>query len=234
MVQYKQLSECLEKMSDVLEGKRTLMEEDEDLQFVEKFSKLKETIKKQGKLLNQCTNYYVHLKQFDFGEDTEMGTIEDENEEEERKRRETQCENSGEAMVEMEEDEEPEFPEFEVPKVERRPLTNEEKVYLEKWGEFSKQMDETLDEIASELEIMITKLKVIDEESQKNMDMTNNISSHMYTLNADIRSNNEKLKDIVKQLRSPKKICADITLGLVVCLLVGVLVYIIRLYINLE
>lgn len=231
------MSNILEKMNEVLEQKKRILMEDEDLQFVEKFSKLKETIEKQEVLMEKCTSYYLRLKQNDFALDDGMWDIERENEEQERERRERDLAEMGEANIEMDEEIEEGMEDqivFEVPNIARRPLTNEEQQYLNNWGQFSRQMDETLEEITSELEIMITKMKVIDEESRKNMQMTKNISSHMYSLSTDIRSNNKKLKEIVTKLRAPGKICADITLGLVVCLLVGVLVYIIRLYINLE
>ena len=118
-------------------------------------------------------------------------------------------------------------------KIVNRPLTEEEEKYLERWEQYSEEMDSILNEISSELEVMLQKLETIEQEQNTNMKMADSIDRDVVRLKKDVEFNNTQLKLIVKSLRSPGKICADLTLGLVLSILIGVLVYVIRLYFTL-
>lgn len=219
----------LDQMRKTLEEKENEFENNEEYKISENYNEILKNIEKKKKILEDCSRFYTLLKQKDEAGDEEQAKTSHRN-----NRRKRTYENEDEMRIDMEDMSTPLQADMTMPKIERRPLTSEEEKYLEKWDEYSKQMDEILKEVADELEIMLNKLDVINQEQNKNMDMANQFSNDINKLQEDVEMSNKYLKKIVTELRSPGKICADLTLGLILSVLIGVLVYVVRLYFSLE
>lgn len=219
----------LDQMKSALNEKENELETNDDYKFSENYSEIVNNIKKKKKILEDCNRFYSLLQQKDEANDEEQVKTSHKN-----NRRKRTYENEDSMRIDMEEMNTPLQTDQFQPKVERRPLTSEEEKYLEKWDQYSKEMDEILEQVALELELMMKKLEVIDDEQGKNMKMVDGFQDDLVDLKKDIEMSNKYLKKIVTELRSPGKICADLTLALILSVLIGVLVYVIRLYASLE
>ena len=116
----------------------------------------------------------------------------------------------------------------------KRPLTREEEAYLNRWDAYSKEMDETLEEVFDQMGIMLEKLDDIDRAQDENIALTKDLADQLDVVHQDMKFNNQQLKKILTELRKPGKICADLSMALTLSMLIGVLVYVIRLYYSLE
>ena len=219
----------LDEMEKALEEKESRFETDQNLKFSENYGEIVKNIEKQKKILKDCTEFYKLLQQKDEANDEEQAKTSHK-----KSRRKQTYENEDSMRIDMENMNTPLQTDTFQPKIERRPLTSEEEKILERWDSYSKEMDEVLKEVASELEIMLNKLEYINQEQDVNMKMAKKIDDDITTLQKDVEMSNKYLKEIVHNLRSPGKICADITLALILSILIGVLVYVIRLYMSLE
>ena len=219
----------LEEMQKALDEKESRFDTDQNLKFSENYGEIVKSIQKQKQILLDCTKFYTLLQQKDEASDEEQAKTSHK-----KSKRKQTYENEESMKIDMENISTPLQTDMVQPKIERRPLTSEEEKILERWDSYSKEMDEVLKEVASELEIMLNKLEYINQEQDINMKMANQIDKDITNLQKDVEMSNKYLKEIVNNLRSPGKICADITLALILSVLIGVLVYVIRLYMSLE
>jgi chromosome segregation ATPase len=223
------MENSLEQMQNALDEKERQFDKDEDLKFSENYNEIMKSIEKQKKILEKCTKFYKLLRQKDETNDP----MQEETTKKQSHRKNT-IENEEAMCIDMQNMDKPLQNDMYQPRIERRPLTEEEEKILERWDQYSKEMDEILMEVAKELEITLNKLEHIETEQDKNMEMADLIGKDVDNLRKDVEMSNMYLKQIVSNLRSPGKICADLSLALILSMLIGVLVYVIRLYISLE
>ena len=221
------MEENLEGMNQALEEKRNRFDNDESLKFNENYGKIVENMEKQKVIMADCHRFFILLQQQDEHDDKEQAANNSITANKKRK----YTENNNGLRIQMEDKPKNNFNEI---RIERRPLTSEEEKYLERWDKYSQEMDEILNEISKELEAMLNRLEFIHEEQQKNQESAEKLGDQVKNLKQDVELNNKYLKKVATELRSPGKICADISLGLVLSMLIGVLVYVIRLYMSLE
>ena len=209
-----------------LKKKELKIENDQNLKFREDFNSIMDNISKQKQILEDCRQFYFLLRSQDEKEDTQQKETAARSQLN-KKRHSTKINPFEFGNIKKEKQGGSE-------KVEDRPLTAEEEAFLQKWDQYSKEMDETLEEVYNEMEIMLGKLDVLDQEVDKNIDLTKGFKSKLDGLNEDLKYSNEHLKKIVTELRSPGKICADLSLLLILSLMIAVLVYVVRIYLSLE
>ena len=223
------MEDSLNEMQGALDEKERQFEIDENLKYSEKYDEIVKNIDKQKKILAKCWDFYKLLRQRDEANDPEQ-----EETFKKHSHRKNTLENEEALRIDMEDAKTPlETGAPFQPKIERRPLTEEEERLLEKWDQYSKEMDEILEEVAKELLITMQKLDNIEAEQGQNMKLAEEIDKDVDLLKKDVEMSNKYLKEIVANLRSPGKICADLSLALILSVLIGVLVYVIRLYISL-
>ena len=221
----------LEQMQKVLFNREKKYENDPNLRFGEEYQEINKNMQKQQKILKDCRKFYVLLRSSDEQKDQNQGSTMD---------RASSGRTRGGGVVKKKKGN------FDFDNIRKetmgdnisggksRPLSGEEQAYLEKWDQYSKEMDETLEEVYQEMDIMLKKLDVINEETDKNIELTKDFQDKLGKLDEDIKFNNERLKAIVTELRAPGKICADLSLALILCMMIGVLVFVIRMYMSLE
>ena len=216
----------LEQMQKVLLNKEKKYEKNQELKFSEDYQKVIENITKQHEILKDCKKFYMLMRSKDENED--LNQADTTSRAISMKRRN----NSRKGTFDFENMRKESYGN-EV-KAEKRPLSPEELKYLERWDQYSKEMDETLEEVHNEMEIMLQKLDVIDEEQDENIRLGKELGDKVDGVMKDLKFTNQRLKSIVTELRSPGKICADLTLALILCIMIGVLVFVVRLYFSLE
>ena len=67
-----------------------------------------------------------------------------------------------------------------------------------------------------------------------NQELINDMSKGATDLNKNISDVNQDLKNIVKKMRTPGKLCMDITLLIILAVLTGTLIWAIRQYMSME
>ena len=221
------MEEQLEQMQKVLVNKEKKYDKNPELKFSEDYDTVIENITKQKQILKDCKQFYFLMRKKDEEEDTYQA---DTTSRAISMKRRT---NSKKGSFDFENIRKESYGNGDQ-KVEKRPLTEEEKKYLQTWDKYSKEMDETLEEVYNEMEIMLQKLDVIDEEQDENIRLGNELGEKVTQVREDLQFTNQKLKTILTELRSPGKICADLTLAFILCIMLGVLVFVIRLYMSLE
>lgn len=221
------LESYLEQMQKVLFNKEKKYEKNQELKFSEDYQKVIENITKQHKILKDCKQFYFLLRRTDeegdsYQADTTSRAIS-------MKRRT----NSKKGTFDFENIRKESYG-SDSQKVVKRPLTSEEQGYLDTWDQYSKEMDETLEEVYNEMEIMLQKLDVIDKEQDENIRLGRDLGDKVEKVHEDMKFTNQRLKTVLTELRSPGKICADLTLAFILCIMLGVLVFVVRLYLSLE
>jgi hypothetical protein len=217
----------LEEMQKVLMKKEKKYENNQELKFSEDYQKVIENFTKQQQILKDCKKFYFLMRKTDEEEDSNQA---DTTSRAISMKRRT---NSKKGTIDFENIRKESYGTGDE-KVVKRPLTEEEKKYLQTWDKYSKEMDETLEEVFNEMEIMLQKLDVIDEEQDENIRLGKELGDKVDKVREDLQFTNQKLKTILTELRSPGKICADLTLAFILCIMLGVLVFVIRLYMSLE
>ena len=216
----------LEQMQKVLLNKEKKYDKNQELKFSEDYQKVIENITKQQQVLKDCKKFYFLMRRTDEQEDSFQA--ETTSRAISMKRRT----NSKKGNFDFENIRKESYGTN--TKVEKRPLTPEEKGFLDRWDKYSKEMDETLEEVYNEMEIMLQKLDVIDKEQDENIRLGKELGDKVDAVSQDLKFTNQRLKSIVTELRSPGKICADLTLAFILCIMLGVLVFVVRLYFSLE
>jgi precorrin isomerase len=216
----------LEQMQKVLLNKEKKYDKNPELKFNEDYQAVIDNIKKQQQILTDCKKFYFLMRQNDENNDSYQA--ETTSRAMSMKRRA----NSRKGTMDFDNIRKESYGSNK--KTESRPLTPEEQGFLDRWDQYSKQMDETLEEVYNEMEIMLNKLDVIDVEQDENIRLGKELGDKIDNVHNDLKFTNERLKAIVTELRAPGKICADLTLALILCIMIGVLVFVIRLYMSLE
>ena len=216
----------LEQMQKVLTNKEKKYDRNPELKFHEDYQAIIENITKQHQILKDCKKFYMLMRSKDENED--LNQADTTSRAISMKRRK----NTRKPTIDFENIRKQSYGSNK--KAEKRPLTPEEQGYLARWDQYSKEMDETLEEVSNEMEIMLQKLDVIDEEQDENIRLGKELGDKVDNVMKDIKFTNQRLKAIVTELRAPGKICADLTLALILCIMLGVLVFVIRLYMSLE
>lgn len=220
------MESILEQMQKVLLNKEKKYEKNPELKFSEDYQKVIENMTKQQQILKDCKQFYYLVRKNDESSDSYQA--ETTSRAMSMKRRA----NSRKVTTDFDNIRKESYGSGK--KVENRPLTPEEQGFLERWDQYSKQMDETLEEVYNEMEIMLNKLDVIDVEQDENIRLGKELGEKIDGVHEDLKFTNQRLKSIVTELRAPGKICADLTLALTLCIMLGVLVFVIRLYMSLE
>lgn len=109
-------------------------------------------------------------------------------------------------------------------------FSTQEEELLEKWEDEMSKMNDDLKEIYSQLSDVLDRLDRVDEEMGKNDELIRDLGTKMESMNEDVESVNEKLKQVVEKMRAPNKLCMDISLSFILAMLIGTLVWVIRMY----
>lgn len=213
-------------MQKILMKKEKQFEKEEDLVWGDNYGEVIKITKQQNKILEDCKKFYTLMRLKDEEQDEFQSKAGNRGMNTQRGRKKTNRKNTFS---------------FDDIKTERtgsnavkQPLSKEEEGFLNRWDAYSKEMDETLEEVFDQMGIMLEKLDDIDKAQDENINLANDLADQIDGVHQDMKFNNQQLKKILTELRKPGKICADISMALTLSMLIGVLVYVIKLYMSLE
>jgi hypothetical protein len=113
-------------------------------------------------------------------------------------------------------------------------LTAEEEMALDMFDELDAKMDDNLKLVSKELDLLGEKLDVAEEDLDKNAEMINEIDDATKQILTDVRDQNKQMKEQIAKFREPGKLVCDIILILVLCLFIGVFVFLLKRYFEIK
>jgi len=111
---------------------------------------------------------------------------------------------------------------------EERELYEEEKAKMKEWEEEKARQDEDIEEIGNVVSKIKDEAKLASENIEKTHKQVKRVTKKTIQTTKRVNQQNQKLKDLIKKLRSGDKLCIDIILILVGLGLVAVLYNIIK------
>lgn len=113
-------------------------------------------------------------------------------------------------------------------------LTAEEEMALDMFEELDAKMDDNLRLVSDELTKLGQKLDDAEEELDKNAEMINEIDVGTQNILTDVREQNKQMKELVSKFREPNKLICDIILILVLCLFIGIFIFLLKRYFEIK
>jgi hypothetical protein len=113
-------------------------------------------------------------------------------------------------------------------------LSPEEEMALDMFDELDAKMDDNLKLVSKELDLLGEKLDVAEEDLDKNAEMINEIDVGTQNLLTDIRDQNKQMKEAIAKFREPNKLICDIILIIVLCLFIGIFVFLLKRYFEIK
>ena len=113
-------------------------------------------------------------------------------------------------------------------------LTAEEEMALDMFDELDAKMDDNLKLVSGELDRLGEKLDVAEEALDQNAEMINDIDANTKKLLTDVRDQNKQMKEVVSKFREPNKLCCDIILILVLCIFIGIFIFLLKRYFEIK
>lgn len=113
-------------------------------------------------------------------------------------------------------------------------LTADEEMALDMFDELDRQMDDNLKLVSKELDLLAEKLDVAEEELDKNAEMINQIDAGTKNLLEDVRDQNKMMKETLNHMRQPNKLICDIILIVVLCVFIGIFVFLLKRYFEIK
>ena len=120
------------------------------------------------------------------------------------------------------------------PKAKTLQLTAEEEMALDMFDELDRQMDDNLKLVSKELDLLAEKLDVAEEDLDKNAEMINQIDVGTQNLLEDVRDQNKMMKETLNHMRQPNKLICDIILLIVLCVFIGIFVFLLKRYLEIK
>lgn len=113
-------------------------------------------------------------------------------------------------------------------------LTAEEEMALDMFEELDAKMDDNLRLVSDELTKLGQKLDDAEEELDKNAELINEIDVGTQNILTDVREQNKQMKELVSKFREPNKLICDIILILVLCLFIGIFIFMLKRYFEIK
>lgn len=105
---------------------------------------------------------------------------------------------------------------------------NEEREIMDRWRQKDKQLDDKLDDVNVLLEKLKEQSKKVSDEIDKRDVLVNTANKGATKVNAVLEEENHKLAKVLKEYRSPQKLCFDICLVLLLLGLIAVIVMLVK------
>lgn len=112
-------------------------------------------------------------------------------------------------------------------------LIPQEKMALERWKKQDAEIDDFLDDVDVEIDKINAQLDDFKENMRKNEILIEYISNETFKITTELQTSNAKLKIIMEKFRQPGRLCIDICVAVMFSTLLGLLIYLIRVYVSL-
>lgn len=107
-------------------------------------------------------------------------------------------------------------------------LAEDEEEKLRHWQEFDKKLDGKLDDMNILLDQIKTQAVEQGEKMKSNNELTRKVDKEITKTNAQLDTQNNRLKDLVKKYRAPSRFCLDFIILLLIIGLIGIIVNMLR------
>jgi hypothetical protein len=119
-----------------------------------------------------------------------------------------------------------------IKKLNKLPVSKEEKAALETWKKKNAEIDGRLDKIGKQLDELMEGLDEFDEQLERNKKLIEYVGNEAFKLNEQAQTTNAQMKIILDRFKRPGRMVIDICMGFILATLLGIFTYLFRRYLS--